>query len=165
MLDFSHVDSTGDFTSFNINDGIEDTLVIARNEYKYVADVTTDLGDLPDIRCMPEQINQVFLNLIVNCAHAIETQNRSDNGRIAIRTWQDETDVYCEIADDGPGIPADIQARIFEPFFTTKPPGRGTGLGLSICYDIIVEKHNGTLEVHCPESGGTVFSIRIPINP
>jgi signal transduction histidine kinase len=165
MLDFSHVDSTGDFTSFNINDGIEDTLVIAKNEYKYVADVTTDLGDLPDIRCMPDQINQVFLNLIVNCAHAIETQNRSDNGRIAIRTWQDETDVYCEIADDGPGIPADIQARIFEPFFTTKPPGRGTGLGLSICYDIIVEKHNGTLEVHCPESGGTVFSICIPINP
>jgi signal transduction histidine kinase len=106
----------------------------------------------------------VFLNLIVNGVQAIETQNRPDKGRITIRTWQDETDVYCEIADNGPGIPANIRNRIFEPFFTTKPPGRGTGLGLSICYDIIVEKHKGTLTVNCPESGGSVFSIRIPNN-
>ena len=165
MLDFSRVDRTGEFTTFNINAGIEDTLVIARNEYKYIADVTTDLGNLPAIRCMPEQLNQVFLNLIVNSAQAIEKQNRSGRGRITIRTWQNETYIQCEIADDGPGIPANIQTRIFEPFFTTKPPGQGTGLGLSICYDIIVEKHKGTMTVHCPESGGTVFSIRIPINP
>ncbi len=164
MLGFSHVDHTGDFTSFNINTGIEDTLVLARNEYKYIAEVTTDMGKLSEIRCMPEKLNQVFLNLIVNGVQAIETQNRPDKGRITIRTWQDETDVYCEIADNGPGIPANIQNRIFEPFFTTKPPGRGTGLGLSICYDIIVEKHKGTLTVDCPESGGSVFSVRIPKN-
>jgi signal transduction histidine kinase len=163
MLDFSHVDRTGEFTTFNINAGIEDTLVIARNEYKYIADVTTDLGELPEINCLPEQLNQVFLNLIVNSAQAIEPLNRPDKGRITIRTWRDETSVHCEISDDGPGIPANIQTRIFEPFFTTKPPGRGTGLGLSICYDIIVEKHKGALAVHCPESGGTVFSICIPI--
>jgi len=165
MRDFSHVDRTGEFTAFNINACIEDTLVIARNEYKYIADVTTDLGELSEIRCLPEQLNQVFLNLIVNSAHAIETLSRPDRGRITIRTWQDETNVYCEIADDGPGIPAEIRTRIFEPFFTTKPPGRGTGLGLSICYDIIVEKHKGTLVVHCPDSGGSVFSISIPNNP
>jgi signal transduction histidine kinase len=164
LLGFSHVDHTGEFTFFNINSGIEDTLVLAKNEYKYIADVTTDMGELSEIRCMSEKLNQVFLNLIVNGAQAIGTQNRSDRGRITIRTWQDETDVYCEITDDGPGIPANIQNRIFEPFFTTKPPGRGTGLGLSICYDIIVEKHKGTLTVNCPESGGTVFSICIPKN-
>jgi len=161
MRDFSHMDRTGDFRPFNINDCIEDTLVIARNEYKYVADVTTDMEDLPAIRCLPEQLNQVFLNLIVNSAQAIKVMNRSEMGRISLRTWQDETSVCCDIADNGPGIPADIRTRIFEPFFTTKPPGRGTGLGLSICYDIIVEKHQGALTVHCPESGGTVFSIRI----
>jgi signal transduction histidine kinase len=161
MRDFSHVDRSGEFTAFDINVCIEDTLVIARNEYKYVADVTTDLAKLPDIRCLPEQLNQVFLNLIVNSAQAIKAMNRQERGQITIRTWQDENDVYCEIADDGPGVPADIRTRIFEPFFTTKPPGGGTGLGLSICYDIIVEKHQGALAVHCPESGGTVFSIRI----
>jgi signal transduction histidine kinase len=161
MRDFSHVDRTGEFTKFNINTGIEDTLVIARNEYKYVADVTTDLGDLPEIRCLPEQLNQVFLNLIVNGAQAIKSLSRSERGQITIRTWQDESNVYCDIADNGPGVPIDIRNRIFEPFFTTKPPGRGTGLGLSICYDIIVEKHQGALSVYCPESGGTIFSIRI----
>jgi len=164
MRDFSYVNHSGDFTYFNINDGIEDTLIIARNEYKYIADVTTDLGNLPEIRCLPEQLNQVFLNLIVNSAHAIQTINRPDRGRIMIRTWHDNSHVYCDITDDGPGIPEEIQNRIFEPFFTTKPPGRGTGLGLSICYDIIVEKHQGNLTMHCPESGGTVFSIAIPNN-
>jgi two-component system NtrC family sensor kinase len=164
MRDFSHVNHTGDFTMFNINTGIEDTLIIARNEYKYVADVTTELGDLPDIRCLPEQLNQVFLNLIVNSAQAIQTLSRQDRGHIMIRTWHDNKCIYCNITDDGPGIPADIQNRIFEPFFSTKPPGRGTGLGLSICYDIIVEKHRGNLTVHCPESGGTVFAVTIPNN-
>jgi PAS domain S-box-containing protein len=164
MRDFSYVDHTGDFTSFNINAGIEDTLVIARNEYKYVAEVMTDLGELPEIRCLPEQLNQVFLNLIVNSAQAMKTPNRPDKGRIMIRTWHDHAQVYCEIADNGPGIPPEIQTRIFEPFFSTKSPGQGTGLGLSICYDIIVEKHQGSLTVHCPEAGGTVFSITIPRN-
>ena len=164
MRDFSHMNRTGEFLLFNINACVEDTLVIARNEYKYIADVTTDLGDLPEIRCLPEQLNQVFLNMIVNSAHAMKTQNRSEKGRIMIRTWHDQAHVYCDIADNGTGIPTEIQTRIFEPFFSTKPPGQGTGLGLSICYDIIVEKHQGALTVHCPETGGTVFSITIPRN-
>jgi signal transduction histidine kinase len=164
MRDFSHMNQFGEFTMFDINTCIEDVLVIARNEYKYVADVMTDLGDLAEICCLPNQINQAFLNLILNSAQAIKTMNRPERGRITIRTWQDEANVYCEFADDGSGIPADIQSRIFEPFFTTKPPGSGTGLGLSTCYDIIVEKHQGALSVHCPDFGGTVFSIRIPKN-
>lgn len=164
MRDFSYVNHSGDFTFFNINNGIDDTLVIARNEYKYIADVATDFGDLPEIRCLPEQLNQVFLNLIVNSAHAIQTLDKTDKGRINIRTWHDNSHIYCEFADDGPGIPPEIQNRIFEPFFSTKPPGRGTGLGLSICYDIIVEKHQGKLTMHCPESGGTIFLITLPSN-
>lgn len=164
MRDFSHVNRTGEFMKYNINNGIQDTLVIARNEYKYIADITTDFGNLPEIDCLPEQLNQVFLNLIVNSAQAIQSDNRSDRGLISIRTWDDETHVYCEFTDSGPGIPPDIQKKIFEPFFTTKPPGRGTGLGLSICYDIIVEKHGGDITVHCPQSGGTIFSICIPRN-
>jgi len=164
MRDFSHVNRTGEFTKYNINSCIQDTLIIARNEYKYIADITTDLGDIPEIDCLPEQLNQVFLNLIVNSAQAIQSLNRPERGLITIRTWHDETHIYCEFADNGPGIPADIRKSIFEPFFTTKPPGRGTGLGLSICYDIVVEKHHGDLSVHCPKSGGTIFSMRISKN-
>ncbi len=162
MRDFSQVDRTSEFTMFNVNAGIKDTLVIVRNEYRYIADVTTDLGELPDILCLPEQLNHVFLNLVLNSVQAIQTLNRPEKGGITIQTWQDETSVYCDFTDNGPGIPAHIRTRIFDPFFTTKPPGQGTGLGLSTCFDIIVEKHRGSLAVNCPESGGTVFSIRIP---
>jgi len=163
MRDFSHVDHTGRRTYFNINKGIEDTLVIANNIYKYNTDVTTDLGKLPDIPCQPGQINQVLLNLIVNSAQAIAEKPEGGRGLIAIRTWHEDNHVYCQIADNGPGIPAAIRSRIFEPFFTTKAPGKGTGLGLSISYDIIVHKHQGTLEVDCPETGGAVFTFRLPV--
>jgi len=165
MQDFSHVDHTGTLTWFNINKGIEDTLVIAGNVYKYHAEVQTDLGELPEIACLPEQLNQVFLNLIVNSAQAIEGGPQTGKGLIRIRTWQHDAHVYCEIADNGPGIAEKIQPRIFEPFFTTKAPGKGTGLGLSISYDIIVHKHLGGLCVRCPDTGGTVFTIQLPINP
>lgn len=164
MRDFSHVDYTGDLSYFNINNGIEDTLVIARNVYKYHSDIQTDLGDLPDIQCLPEQLNQVFLNLIVNSAQAIEAQQKRAKGVIAIRTWREGKHVCCEIADNGPGIPKEILSRIYEPFFTTKAPGKGTGLGLSISYDIIVRKHGGELSVDCPRDGGTVFTLRIPMD-
>jgi two-component system, NtrC family, sensor kinase len=164
MRDFSHVDRTGDFSSFNLNKGIADTLVITRNVYKYHSEIQTDLGPLPEIHCLPEQLNQVFLNLIVNSAQAVESKPRAAKGVIAIRTWQEEKHVCCEIADNGPGIPEEIRNRIFEPFFTTKAPGRGTGLGLSISYDIIVHKHKGQISVDCPEAGGTIFTLRIPMN-
>ncbi len=164
MRNFSHSGSTGEYNYFNINKGIEDTLVIARNVYKYHAEVKTDLGVLPDVHCLPDQLNQVFLNLIVNSAQAIDAKPGRGKGEIVVRTWQADQYVCCEIADNGPGISPEIQSRIFDPFFTTKDPGRGTGLGLSISYDIIVHKHKGELSVTCPETGGTVFSIRIPMN-
>lgn len=103
----------------------------------------------------------MFLNLILNSVQAIKKQNRPERGHITIRTWQDETNVYCDIADDGPGVPSTIRTRIFSPFFTTKPPGQGTGLGLSTSYYIIVEQHRGGLVVECPESGGTIVTLRI----
>lgn len=164
MRTFSHVNFQGNRSFCNINKGIEDTLVLAKNVYKYHAEISKDLIELPEIRCSLEQLNQVFLNLIVNSSQAIESQNRPEKGLIAIRTWHEAEAVYCEISDNGPGIREDMRSRIFEPFFTTKEPGKGTGLGLSISYDIVVNKHHGDLSVHCPESGGTVFTIRIPKN-
>lgn len=164
MRDFSRIDQGGGFNWANINCGIEDTLIIARNEYKYHAEVTTELGEIADIRCSLEQLNQVFLNLIVNSAHAIASQNREDKGLIAIRTWQKGETVLCEIKDDGPGIPAQNRRQVFEPFYTTKAPGQGTGLGLSISYDIIVHKHHGELKLHCPKEGGSIFTIVLPVD-
>ncbi|NTV92361.1 MAG: PAS domain S-box protein [Chlorobiaceae bacterium] len=163
MRNFSFRHDMHERVPFYINTGIRDTLIIARNEYLSVADVITKLEDLPPIPCSPEQINQVFLNLIVNSAHAIKSQKRSENGKITICTWNDSSNVFCSVTDDGPGIPSEIQRRIFEPFFTTKQPGKGTGLGLSISYDIVVHKHGGTLDVHCPPEGGSVITISLPL--
>ncbi len=163
MRNFSYKHAIDEKVLFDMNKGIRDTLIISRNEYRYCADIETDLKDLPPVPCNPEQMNQVFLNLIINGAHAIASQKRATNGKIKIATWIDNTSVYCSIADDGPGIPLEVQKHIFEPFFTTKKPGIGTGLGLSISYDIIVHKHHGTLTVDCPEEGGTVFTITIPL--
>ena len=147
---------------FNINQGIKDTLVIARHEYSSCAHIKTTLGDLPAVLCNPEQINQVFLNLIINSVQAIQSQQRSSKGTISIRTWFDSSNVYCSIADDGPGIPESIRKNIFNPFFTTKGPGKGTGLGMSISWDIIFVKHKGTLSFETPAEGGTVFTLSLP---
>jgi two-component system NtrC family sensor kinase len=163
MRNFSYRHAIDERVLFDINKGIRDTLIIARNEYRYAADITTTLGNIPSLPCNPEQINQVFLNLIVNSAHAIASQLRSEKGHIRIHTWYDSDNVYCSIADDGPGIADKEKKRIFEPFFTTKEPGKGTGLGLSISYDIIVHKHKGSLDVHCPPEGGTVMTITLPL--
>ncbi len=162
MRNFSFRHAEHELVLFDINKGIRDTLIIARNEYRYVAHVLTDLDSLPQVFCNPEQVNQVLLNLVVNSAHAIASQKREAKGSITIRTWHDEGQVYCSIADDGPGIRPEVIRRIYEPFFTTKEPGYGTGLGLSISYDIIVQKHGGRLDVQCPPSGGTIFTIALP---
>ncbi len=163
MRDFSRTDDISGRTMANINKELENSLILSRNEYKYHATVTTELGNIPEIYCFPGQLNQVFLNLIVNSAQAIAQQEREDKGLIQLRTYQQGDNVICEIQDDGPGIPADIRSRIFDPFFTTKPPGKGTGLGLSISYNIIVNQHQGVLSVECPDSGGTLFRIRLPL--
>jgi len=164
MRSFSNRDVTDKKILFDINSGIRDTLIIARNEYYNGADIETMLDELPLVHCHPEQINQVVFNLIVNSAYAIASQKRSRNGKITIHTWFDSQNVYCSIADDGPGIPQEILPHIFEPFFSTKDPGqgKGRGLGLSICYDIITHKHNGTFSVDCLPEGGTVFIITLP---
>ena len=163
MRNFSHQHGADERLFFDVNKGIEDTLIIARHEYRDYAHIETSFEELPAIRCNPEQINQVFLNLIVNSSHAIAAQKRSSFGNISIHTSFDSNNIYCRIADDGPGIPVEVRDRIFEPFFTTKSLGKGTGLGLSISYDIIVNKHKGTLSVDCPADGGSVFFISLPL--
>lgn len=162
MRNLSHRYAIDKKIPFDINQGIIDTLTIARHEYSACADIKTTLGELPLIACNPEQINQVFLNLIINSVHAIQSQKRRANGTITIQTWFDSSNVYCSIADDGPGIPEAIQKDIFNPFFTTKNSRNGTGLGLSISWDIIVITHKGTLSFNTPTEGGTIFTLSLP---
>lgn len=164
MRNFSYRHAEKELVLFDINKGVRDTLVIARNEYRYVADVEEHFQEVPLLYCNPEQINQVFLNLIVNSAHAIASMQQDVKGRIVIRTWSDRDHVFFSIEDNGPGISPEVVRRVFEPFFTTKKPGHGTGLGLSISYDIVVHKHNGQLEVYSPPTGGTVFTVALPRN-
>jgi signal transduction histidine kinase len=165
MRDFSRAYDPEQFTPFDINKGIKDTLTIARNTYKYHAEIKTELGKVPQIMCVPDLINRVLLNIIVNAAQAIEEQRREELGLIRISTCTDGRNVYCQIGDDGPGIPEEIQGRIFEPFFTTKEPGKGTGLGLSISWDIINNKHGGDLSVKSTEGNGATFFISLPVHP
>ncbi len=163
MSDFSRSDSAREMIAYNINNGINDTLVIAKNTYKYYAEIILELGEIPDISCCPGQLNQVFLNLVVNAAQAIASAPGNRNGIIKIRTWHDSQYVYCKVSDNGPGIAPDIKNRVFEPFFTTKEIGKGTGLGLSISYDIIVVKHKGNISVESEYGKGTDFLVRLPI--
>lgn len=162
LRDFSRIDQPEDFSDYNINQGLEATLTVARNELKYAAEIRTEYGEVPDIFCNSGQLNQVFLNILVNAAQAIESQHREERGLITIKTYADEQYVNCEITDDGPGIPPDILPKIFDPFFTTKPVGKGTGLGLNVSYDIVVNKHKGQLLVRSEVGRGTTFTIRIP---
>jgi len=153
---FSRVDEAG-CKPVDLHECIETTLNIARNEIKYKATVEKEFGDLPPVTCFPQQLNQVFMNLLVNAAHAIEKK-----GEIRIRTWSADGEVKIVISDNGKGMPDDVKKKIFEPFFTTKPVGKGTGLGLSISYDII-KKHQGRLEVESDVGKGTAFTITLPL--
>lgn len=164
LRDFSRIDQAGDFAEHNLNEGIEATLTVARNEIKYHADIETELSDIPTLLCNAGQINQVFLNILVNSAQAIKSEERDENGTIKIRTYKMDDDVVCEISDDGPGIPSNKVDKIFDPFFTTKPAGKGTGLGLSVSYDIIVNKHKGQLLVDSTLGKGTKFTIKLPVS-
>jgi PAS domain S-box-containing protein len=150
----------------DINDALCSTLIVARNEYKYVANVVTDYGDLPHVSCNVGELSQVFLNLIVNAAHAIESASVTGVralGTITIRTRFDDGAAVVAISDTGTGISVETQARIFDPFFTTKEVGKGTGQGLAISRSIVVDKHNGTLTVDSEVGVGTTFVIRLPI--
>jgi two-component system NtrC family sensor kinase len=160
LKDFSRVEAHQEWQWANLHHGIDSTLNIVSNEVKYKADVIKEYGDIPDIECLPSQINQVIMNILVNAAHAIG----SERGTITIRTSVNvEADkVWIDISDTGSGIPKEIQTRIFDPFFTTKPIGAGTGLGLSLSYGI-VQKHHGNIAVESEQSRGTRFRITLPI--
>ncbi|MHC4537236.1 MAG: ATP-binding protein [Planctomycetota bacterium] len=164
LRDFSRIDKPEDFDTYNINDGIRATLVVAQNEIKYDADIELKLSEVPQILCSTGQINQVLLNILMNASQAIKSQERDDKGKITIRTYATDKDVVCEISDNGPSIEPDELDKIFDPFFTTKPVGEGTGLGLSISYDIIVIKHKGELLVDNSVGKGTKFTIKLPIS-
>jgi PAS domain S-box-containing protein len=140
----------------DLEQGLNSTLNVAWNEIKYKADVVKEYAGVPPLYCLPSQINQVFLNLLINAAHAIE-----DKGTIIVRTGYDDKVVWVEIEDNGCGIAPDHLDHIFEPFFTTKPVGKGTGLGLSIVYGI-VQGHQGTIEVRSEVGSGTVFKVALP---
>ena len=167
MKEFSHPGKK-DRESTDINKAIENTITVASNEWKYVADVKTELAaDLPPVVCYAQEINQVVLNLIVNAAHAIEAANDdgvSDKGTITIRTCHDGGDIEIAVSDTGCGIPEDIRDRIFDPFFTTKEAGKGTGQGLAMAFKTIVKQHGGELSVDSAPGDGTTFTIRLPNN-
>ncbi|MHC4494567.1 MAG: sensor histidine kinase, partial [Planctomycetota bacterium] len=164
LRDFSRIDKFGSLDKYNINDGINTTLVVASHEIKCNADVEMELSEVPQVVCHASQINQVLLNLLINAAQAVKSQERDDKGRITIRTYATRDHVVCEISDSGPGMEPDILPHIFDPFFTTKPAGQGTGLGLSISHDIIVTKHNGKLFVDSSVGEGTRFTVKLPIS-
>lgn len=159
LKNFSRLDRSK-VSSFNLNEGLESSLLLAKHELKHLT-VKKEFGDIPAITCSPSQLNQVFLNLINNAAQAIE----SAGGEITLRTRSaDAGHVLVEIADNGKGIPPEIMSKIFDPFFTTKAVGKGTGLGLSISYKII-EQHGGKISVDSVVGKGTTFSILLPLVP
>lgn len=161
LRDFSRVDSTQDWQWTNLHQGIDSTLNIVGNEIKYKADIIKDYGQIPDIECLPSQLNQVVMNLAMNAAQAIGPER----GKITIRTGVEGAEgdqVWIEVADTGAGIPEENLSRIFDPFFTTKPIGQGTGLGLSLSYGI-VERHRGRIDVHSEVGHGTTFRIVLPV--
>jgi PAS domain S-box-containing protein len=164
MKEFAHPDQR-EKASADLNQALQTTLAVGKNEYKYVADVTTELGDLPPVLCHVGDMNQVFLNLIVNAAHAIGdvVGQGGGKGTIRITTAQEGDQVRIDIADTGSGIPEAIRARIFDPFFTTKEVGKGSGQGLAIARSIVATKHHGSLTFESEVGKGTTFTIRLPI--
>ncbi|NMG28732.1 ATP-binding protein [Aromatoleum evansii] len=158
LKDFSHV-GKGERELANLEAGLESTLNVVWHELKYKADVVKEYSGLPELECIPSQLNQVFMNLLVNAAHAIET-----HGRITLRTGFDDEVVWVEVEDTGKGIPPEHLSRIFEPFFTTKDVGKGTGLGLSLSYGI-VKRHQGHIEVRSEPGKGAVFRVVLPRHP
>ena len=150
----------------DLNQAIRSTLVVAHNEYKYVAEIDTQFGELPPVLCYMGEINQVVLNLLVNAAHAISdvVKDSGTLGKLTVRTRLDGDKVEISIGDTGTGIPEAARPRIFDPFFTTKEVGRGTGQGLAIAHSVVVNKHGGTLHFETECGVGTTFFIRLPID-
>lgn len=168
MKEFAHPDGE-EMQSIDVKAAIKNTVTISRNEWKYVAQVVTEVADdLPPITCRPGELNQILLNLIVNAAHAIEARGAGRTGTpgtITVRTRRDGEWVEIDVEDTGTGIPETIREKVFDPFFTTKKVGRGTGQGLAIARAIVVERHGGTIDFDTEVGRGTTFKIRMPICP
>jgi two-component system NtrC family sensor kinase len=158
LKNFSRVDSDQQWQLASLQQGIDSTLNIVANELKYKADLVTDYQPLPEIECLPSQLNQVVMNLVVNAAQAIGPER----GTITLRNGVDGERVWLEVSDSGCGIDQEHLAKIFDPFFTTKPVGQGTGLGLSLSYGI-VKKHGGQISVQSQPGVGSTFRVELPI--
>jgi two-component system, NtrC family, sensor kinase len=158
LKDFSHSDDS-EPQETDINAGLESTLNVVWSELKYKANIVKQYGDLPPVRCVAAQINQVIMNLLVNAVQSIEEQ-----GTITLASGAGDEFVWIEVMDTGKGMSEEVKQRIFEPFYTTKPVGKGTGLGLSISWDIVVQKHGGTIEVKSEPGNGSCFRIELPLN-
>jgi PAS domain S-box-containing protein len=157
LKDFSHAGSDEEWEWVDLHQGLDSTLNIVWNEIKYKADVNKEYGKIPEVECLSSQLNQVFMNLMVNAAHAIE-----ERGTITIRTGTEGDQVWIEVSDTGKGIAPEHLSKIFDPFFTTKPVGKGTGLGLSVSYSII-QTHHGNIKVTSEVGKGTTFRITVPV--
>lgn len=166
MRNFSHHGEEKK-VSFDLNASIHNTIVVATNEWKYVANIVFELdAALPFVPGVPGEINQVLLNLVVNAAHAIGDkvdQSRGETGTITLRSGVADGCAFVAISDTGSGIPTTVRDRIFDPFFTTKKLGRGTGQGLAICRNVVQDKHGGRLTFETEEGVGTTFFVRLPL--
>jgi two-component system NtrC family sensor kinase len=157
LKDFSHSGTADEWHYSDLHNGLDSTLLIVNNEIKYKSEVVKEYGDIPNVECLLSQLNQVFMNLLVNAAHAIQ-----ERGIITVRTGCEGEEVWVEITDTGQGVPPENLKKIFDPFFTTKPIGKGTGLGLSVSYGI-VQKHHGRMEVQSEVGKGSAFRVWLPV--
>ena len=168
MKEFSHP-GTEEKVETDLNRAIDTTITVARNEWKYVAEMLTDFDPaLPPVPCLPGDFNQVILNLIVNASHAIAAvvgEGSQGKGTITVSTRHEGDWVEIRVRDTGTGIPEAIRSKIFDPFFTTKEVGKGTGQGLAIAHSVIVDKFGGTLTYETTVGKGTTFIIRLPLAP
>jgi signal transduction histidine kinase len=164
MKEFAHPEQK-EKAFADLNHALSTTLTIARSEFKYVADVETDFGEVPQALCHVGELNQAFLNIIVNASHAIgdAVAGTENKGKLKIKTRHEGDSVMISISDSGGGIPVEVRSKIFEPFFTTKVLGKGTGQGLAIARSVVVDKHGGELTFETELGVGTTFFLRVPI--
>ncbi len=167
MKEFSHPGGE-EKNLVDLREALETTIAVSRNEWKFVAEIVTEFdAELPEVSCLPAELNQVFLNLIVNAAHAIGDalgDDGTEKGTITVGTRRDGEWAEIFLRDTGTGVPEDVRARIFDPFFTTKEVGKGTGQGLAIARSVVVDKHGGTIECETEQGKGTTFIVRLPID-
>ncbi len=166
MKEFSHP-GVDEKVMTDIHHSIRNTVTVAKNEWKYVAELSLDFDEkMPKVFCNPGEMNQVFLNMIVNASHAIAdtiSDNNSDKGTITIQTKKTKDWIIIKISDTGTGIPEDLKNKVFDPFFTTKKIGKGTGQGLAISHTVVVERHQGKLAIETEQGKGTTFIIKLPV--